>query len=248
LSLDLKLLTTGITLNFNKSYFYDEFTNALKNEGFKQKFYSIGRLVGTDSQGKPLKQTFEEPSGQKSDQYNMVGKYCLTHPYGNMLVVGQNSTHGGVGMELVPDLTNEMKFILDIFWNTTKISRDDIVEGALIAAISISDDENLDTLSHSSKYEHAFEDMILKEYGDETILNPDFYRDMNPKEVSEYIQAHPEVMIKSEGWREIKVKYSEHQYIISFEYQVKDSNKMIDMLQHPEDYCYGIIRKFRIKQ
>jgi len=92
----LKILSTGISLNFTKSFSYDEFTYALKNEGFEQRFYTIGRMIGTDSKERSLKQNFEKNNlEQSSDRYNLIGKYCLAHTYGDMLFVGQNFTQDG---------------------------------------------------------------------------------------------------------------------------------------------------------
>lgn len=248
MTLDLKILSTGINLNFVKPFPYDEFTYALKNEGFKQKFYTMSRMTGMDSQGRPLKQNLEKTSlEQSSDRYNMIGKYCLSHAYGDMLFVGQNFTQdGGMGIELIPNLTNEMRFILNTFWNTVNISKENIAEGTLLSAITVSDNEKL-LLSNSENSEYYFEDMKIEKYDDEVILNPSFHRGINPKNIHEYIQSHPEVTKKTEGWGEIKVNHSHSQYIISFEYRTDDVDKMIEMINHPDSYCIDIVQKFKSK-
>ncbi|MCV0391967.1 MAG: hypothetical protein K5790_01595 [Nitrosopumilus sp.] len=248
MTLDLKILSTGIGLNFGKFFSYDEFTYALKNEGFDQKFYTIGRMIGTDPQGRRLKQNLEKNNlEQSSDKYNMIGKYCLAHTYGDMLFVGQNFTQdGGLEMKIIPNLTNEMLFVINTFWNTVKISKESITEGTLLAAITVSDNEK-HLLSNSENSEYDFEDMKIEKYNDEVILNPAFHRGLHPKNIHEYIQSHPEVTKKTEGWGEIKVKYSDQQYTISFEYGTNNIDKMIDMIKHPNSYCVGIIQKFKSK-
>lgn len=248
MTLDLKILSTGINLNFEKFFSYDEFTHALKNEGFEQKFYTVGRLIGTDSQGRPIKQHLEKNNfEQSSDQYNMIGKYCLAHAYGNMLFVGQNFTQDdGLEMKIIPNLTNEMMFIINTFWNTVKISKENITKGTLLVAITISDNEKL-LLSNSENSEYDFEYMKIEKYNDEIILNPAFHRGINPKNIHEYIQSHPEVTKKTEGWGEIKINHSNQQYIISFEYGTDDIDKMMDMIKYPNSYCVKIIQKFKSK-
>ncbi len=248
MTFDLKILSTGISLNFVKSFSYDEFTYALKNEGFEQRFYTMGRLIGTDFQGKPLKQNLEKNNlEQSSDRYNMIGKYCLAHTYGDMLFVGQNFTQdGGIGTELISGLTDEMMFVINTFWNTIKISKGDITEGRLLAAITISDNEKISSPNIGSS-EYSFEDMKIKEYDDKVILNPSFHRDLNPKDIAEYVQSHPEVTEKTKGWGEIKVNHSNSQYIISFEYGTENIDKMIEMIKYPDSYCAGIIQKFKNK-
>ncbi|MCV0367568.1 MAG: hypothetical protein K5798_09960 [Nitrosopumilus sp.] len=248
MTLDLKILSVGISLNFEKFFSYDEFTYVLKNEGFEQKFYTICRMIGIDSQGRPLKQNQEKNnSEQSSDKYNLIGKYCLAHPYGDMLFVGQNFTQdGGLDTKTILNLTNEMMFILNTFWNAAKISQENIAEGRLLAVITVSDNEKL-LLPDIENSEYSFEDMKIKEYDDETILNPAFHRDMNPKDISEYVQSHPEVAKKTRGWGEIKIKRTNSQYIISFEYGTEDIDKMIDMIKNPISYCSGIIQKFKNK-
>lgn len=242
----MKILSTGISLNFVKPFSYDEFTYVLKNEGFEQKFYTVGRMIGTDSQGRPLKQNLEKNYlEQSSDKYNMIGKYCLAHPYNDMLIIGQNFTQeGGLEKKQIPNLIDEMQFITDIFWRTVNTSKENIEEGALLAAMTVLDDEKLLSVD-CKKPEYPFEKMKISKFEDEVIINPEFHRGMNPKDISEYIQSHPEVVKKSEGWGEIKVKHSNQQYLISFEYRTKDVTKMMEMLKHPDGYCANIVQRLK---
>lgn len=244
---DLKILSTGMSLNFAKSFSYDEFTHALKNKGFEQRFYTIGRMTGTDSQGNMLKQNLEKNhSEQSSDMYNLIGKYCMAHPYNKTLIVGQNLTQsGGMNIDQIPSLVDEMKLVINMFWSNTKMLQDDVAEGSLLAVITVSDNELFS--SNANDFEHSFENMTIKEFDDEIILNPDFYRGMDPKDISEYVKSHPEITKKTYGWGEIKVKHSDQQHVISFEYKTDDVEKMMEMIEHPDSYCAGIIQKVQNK-
>lgn len=247
LALDLKILSTGISLNFARSFSYDEFTHAVKNKGFEQRFYTIGRMTGTDSQGNPLKQNLEKShSEQSSDMYNLIGKYCMAHPYNKTLIVGQNFTQsGGINIDQIPSLVDEMKLVINMLWSTTKMLHEDVAEGALLAVITVSDNELFS--SNANDFEHSFENMAIKEFDDEIILNPDFYRGMDPKDISEYVKSHPEVTKKTHGWGEIKVKCSDQQYTISLEYKTDDVDKMMEMIEHSDSYCASIIQKVKNK-
>lgn len=243
---DLKLVTFAITIRLNQGCFFDDFASSIKREGFKQTFFTVGKLVAQDKSGKSIESNSHQLKNEKhfSDKYNLHGKCCSVFPNGDSITIHRNfSQDGGLPENKILNLAKEIEFILTKLYNTTPTLKDLTSEYDFLAVFEVTDRINPDGTDSILFDDSIFDDMDVRKSNGEILLNPNMIEDMTHDEISETMRKSPELFSRKLGWNQIKVKNMDPTYRINFEYKDNDVNKILDMIKHPEGYLRQIVKK-----